>query len=40
LPDAIAALPRLEKLELRWVTTLEPPAWIGEIVARHGVVYR
>ncbi|MGA7239532.1 MAG: hypothetical protein WBY44_27875 [Bryobacteraceae bacterium] len=26
LPDAIATLPRLEKLDPRWVTTPKPPA--------------
>jgi hypothetical protein len=33
-------LPRLEKLDLRWVTTLAPPAWIATLEARGCVVYR
>ena len=32
LPATIAALPRLEKLDLRWVTTLVLPAWVGDLV--------
>lgn len=39
LPDAIATLPRLEKLDLRWVKTLQPPAWIDRLEARGCVVY-
>jgi hypothetical protein len=40
LPESIAKLPRLDKLDLRWVNTLEWPAWIGELEARGCVVYR
>ena len=40
LPDAIAALPRLEKLDLRWVETLIPPPWIVNLEARGCAVYR
>ncbi|MBW8866608.1 MAG: leucine-rich repeat domain-containing protein [Acidobacteria bacterium] len=40
LPDEVAMLPRLEKLDLRWVTTLSPPRWIKDIEARGCVVYR
>jgi hypothetical protein len=40
LPAAIAALPRLEKLDLRWVATLIPPVWIADLEARGCLVYR
>jgi len=40
LPDTLAALPRLEKLDLRWVTTLPPLVWVGDLEARGCVVYR
>ena len=40
LPEAVATLQRLEKLDLRWVTTLAAPAWIGSVEARGCVVYR
>ncbi len=39
LPKAIAALPRLDKLDLRWVT-LVPPEWIATLEARGCAVYR
>ncbi|NWF69468.1 MAG: hypothetical protein HXY40_10310 [Chloroflexi bacterium] len=40
LPDAMMALPALEKLDLRWLHDLEkPPAWIPDLEARGGVVY-
>jgi len=40
LPDAIAGLPRLEKLDLRWVNSLELPSWIEDLEAHGCVVYR
>jgi hypothetical protein len=40
LPEAIAALPRLDKLDLRWVTTLAPLAWFADLEARGCAVYR
>jgi hypothetical protein len=40
LPAAIAALPRLEKLDLRRVTTLALPAWAASLEARGCAVYR
>jgi len=40
LPAAIARLPRLEKVDLRWVTTLAPPTWLADLDARGCVVYR
>jgi len=40
LPAAVAALPRLEKLDLRWVTTLAPPTWIADLEAAGCAVYR
>jgi hypothetical protein len=39
LPSTIATLPRLEKLDLRWVTTLELPVWIADLEARGCSVY-
>ena len=39
LPNAMATLPRLEKLDLRWVNTLAAPAWIAELEARGCLVY-
>jgi hypothetical protein len=40
LPVTLAGLPRLEKLDLRWVTTLEPAAWVADLEARGCAVYR
>jgi len=40
LPAAVAALPRLEKLDLRWVATLVLPEWVASLEARGCVVYR
>ena len=40
LPAAIARLPKLDKLDLRWVSTLAPQAWIADLEARGCVVYR
>jgi hypothetical protein len=40
LPTSIAELPRLEKLDLRWVPTLDFPAWLANLEARGCVVYR
>jgi len=40
LPAAIATLPRLDKLDLRWVTTLAPPMWITTLEARGWLIYR
>jgi hypothetical protein len=40
LPATIAALPRLEKLDLRWVSTLPAPEWIVNLEERGCVVYR
>jgi hypothetical protein len=40
LPETIATLPRLHKLDLRWVTTLTPPAWFDGLEARGCLVYR
>ncbi len=31
LPDALLSLPKLEKLDLRWVNTLSPPAWFNTL---------
>jgi hypothetical protein len=38
--DVIADLPRLEKLDLRWVSTLAPPPWIVSLEAGGCAVYR
>ncbi len=40
LPANIAALPRLEKLDLRWVDTLAAPDWTARLEERGCVVYR
>ena len=40
LPASIADLPRLEKLDLRWVGTLEFPSWLANLEARGCLVYR
>jgi hypothetical protein len=34
LPDGVAALPRLEKLDLRWVESLEKPTWLASVEER------
>jgi hypothetical protein len=39
LPESVLALPRLEKLDLRWVATLEPPSWLGSLEAKGCAVY-
>jgi hypothetical protein len=39
LPESCWSLPRLEKLDLRWVSTLEPPAWLAELEAGGCAVY-
>jgi hypothetical protein len=39
LPASVAALPRLEKLDLRWVHSLAPPRWIVDLEARGCAVY-
>jgi hypothetical protein len=39
LPDSLRELPRLEKLDLRWVTSLEPPSWFAELEARGCAIY-
>jgi Leucine-rich repeat (LRR) protein len=40
LPAAIATLPRLDKLDLRWVSALPELAWLGFLEARGCLVYR
>lgn len=40
LPSAIAALPRLDKLDLRWVQTLASPPWLESLEGRGCLVYR
>jgi hypothetical protein len=40
LPAGIASLPRLDKLDLRWVETLGLPSWIDDLEARGCLVYR
>jgi hypothetical protein len=40
LPRVLAELPKLEKLDLRWIATLELPAWINDLEARGCAVYR
>jgi hypothetical protein len=32
-------LPKLEKLDLRWVNTLTPPAWFDALEARGCLIY-
>ena len=40
LPEALRALPRIEKLDLRWITTLILPAWSADLEARGCMIYR
>jgi len=40
LPDGLAELPRLEKLDLRWVETLELPVWVERLEEHGCAVYR
>jgi hypothetical protein len=35
---AVAELPRLEKLDLRWNNLIDPPAWLERLRARGCVV--
>jgi len=39
LPAGLLTLPRLEKLDLRWVTTLEPPRWFSDLEAKGCIIY-
>jgi Leucine-rich repeat (LRR) protein len=39
LPVMIAELPKLEKLDLRWVNSLRLPGWIDDLEAR-GCVFK
>jgi len=39
LPETIATMPRLKKLDLRWITTLVLPKWTANLEARGCVVY-
>jgi hypothetical protein len=40
LPASIATLPRLEKLDLRWVDTLAAPERLASLEERGCAVYR
>jgi hypothetical protein len=40
LPVSIAALPRLDKLDLRWVDTLPSPEWFASLEERGCLIYR
>jgi hypothetical protein len=40
LPAAIASLPRLDKLDLRWVTRMPGPDWLADLAARGCLIYR
>ena len=39
LPDSFLNLPKLEKLDLRWVETLQRPAWLNALEERGCLVY-
>ena len=39
LPEGLTTLPRLEKLDLRWVTTWEPPQWFSDLETNGCVIY-
>jgi hypothetical protein len=39
LPDGLLALPRLEKLDFRWITTLTPQAWFADLERRGCAIY-
>jgi hypothetical protein len=36
----IATLPRLDKLDVRWSSTLASPPWFDDLEARGCLVYR
>lgn len=40
LPDCMAELPKLEKLDLRWVSSLRAPKWLNAFEKAGGIVYR
>ena len=40
LPASLSRLPRLEKLDLRWIATLADPAWFTALEARGCRTYR
>jgi hypothetical protein len=39
LPETLLNLPRLEKLDLRWVITLPHPGWFAELEAQGCAIY-
>lgn len=39
LPESLLALPRLDKLDLRWVAGFEPPGWFAGLEARGCTIY-
>jgi len=40
LPPALAGLPRLDKIDLRWAAKFDVPAWLLDLEARGCLVYR
>ena len=40
VPQALADLPKLEKLDLGWISNLQLPVWINDLEARGCAVYR
>jgi hypothetical protein len=40
LPESLADLPSLQKLDLRWTSMAETPAWLPRLEARGCVVLR
>jgi hypothetical protein len=40
LPDSLASLPQLDKLDLRWVNTLMDPEWLGALKDKGCLAYR
>jgi hypothetical protein len=40
LPETLLEMPRLEKLDLRWVNSLEPTSWLSALERKGCCVYR
>ena len=40
LPESILEKPRLEKIDLRWISTLQPLPWLDRFEHRGCLIYR
>ena len=40
LPETLLSMPKLEKLDLRWISTLEASPWLNELEQKGCSVYK